>query len=79
MPVSLEREKTMQSICSLAAVILAVASPGGCATSHEASISEATDVKVVAAWSGPGRPQSAFQFYMPRPVSPPHIPRPKWP
>ena len=74
MPVSLERENIMQSICSLAAVVLAVASPGGCATSNDTGIS-----KVVAAWSGPGRAQTAFKYYMPRPVSPPRIPRPKWP
>ena len=79
MPVSLEREKIMQSICSLAAVVLAVASPGGCAASNDAGISEEADVKVVAAWSGPGQTQTAFKYYMPRPVSPPRIPRPKWP
>ena len=55
MPVSLEREKIMQSICSLAAVVLAVAKSWGFATSNEAGISEAADVKVVmpgAAWPG---------------------------
>jgi hypothetical protein len=79
MPVSLEREKIMQSICSLAALVLAVANPGGCANEAVLSKAEATDAKVVVAWNGPGKAQSAFKYYMPRPVSPPRIPRPKWP
>jgi hypothetical protein len=78
MPVSLEREKIMQSICSLAAMVLAVASPEGCA-SNKAGISEAADVKVVAARNGAAQAQTAFKYHMPRPVSPPRIPRPKWP
>lgn len=71
----------MQSICSLAALVLAVASPGGCATANGAGISKTdqADTQVVAAWSGPGQAQTAFKYYMPRPVSPPRIPRPKRP
>lgn len=81
MPVSLEREKAMQSICSLAATVLAIASPGGCATSNEAALSraDATDTQVAVAWNRPGQAESAFKFYMPKPVSPPRIRRPKWP
>lgn len=71
----------MQSICSLAALVLAVASSEGCAEANGAGISETVGAhtQVVAAWNGPGQPQTAFKYYMPRPVSPPRIPRPKWP
>ena len=71
----------MQSICSLAALVLAVAGPGECGTANGAGISKTAGAhtQAVAASSGPSRTQTAFKYYMPRPVSPPRIPRPRWP
>jgi hypothetical protein len=78
MPVSFEQEKAMQSICSITAVILALAGPGECKTSGDgvAAANGATNVRYLA---GLPAQRPDFAFAMPRPVSPPRIPRPKWP
>jgi hypothetical protein len=68
----------MQSIWSVAGVVLAIASPGESTTPAEAAIGTADSERVVA-WNSPNHFQSGFRYTLPRAVPPPRIPRPKWP
>lgn len=68
----------MQSIWSVAGIVLAIAGPGESIKLSEAAIGVADNEQVVA-WNIPNHIQSGFRYGLPRAVPPPRIPRPKWP
>jgi hypothetical protein len=71
----------MQSIWSVAGIVLAVAGPGESITPSKGgdpAVGAANSGWVVA-WNIPNHIQSGFRYGLPRAVPPPRIPRPRWP
>ena len=75
MPVSAERERAMQAMFSVAAMILAILGPGQVKSPGDGGASQigATVAAYVAGWSAPDGPWKNAFFGMPR------IPRPRFP
>lgn len=71
----------MQSILSVAGIVLAIAAPGESMTSGTAggTVIGAADDGPVTAWNSTHLIQSGFRYGLPRAVPPPRIPRPRWP